>query len=158
MLDDYRAISETVRYAPPKIALVSSVTGVLIEVAEITQPEYWVRQAREAVLFNSGMQTLRKLGANTFLELGPQRVLSGLGAMCLWGEGPVSWVVSLVPGKDDSSVMQKSLSELHILGAQLNWCGYFTPFGGEQVALPGYACQRESYWLESMPKREVGVA
>jgi polyketide synthase 12 len=53
--------------------------------------------------------------------------------------------------------MQKSFAELHILGAQLNLRGYFSPFGGERVALPSYAFQRERYWLEPMPKREVGA-
>ncbi|MFL6653180.1 MAG: thioester reductase domain-containing protein [Sulfurifustis sp.] len=157
MLAEFRAMAGTVRYSAPTISLVSSFTGALAQAGDFTQPEYWVRQARGAVRFTDGMRTLSEKGANTFLELGPQPVLSGLGAACLADEGPVSWVASITPGKDEASVIQKSLAELHALGAPLNWRGYFAPFGGERVALPTYAFQRERYWLEPMPTRQVGA-
>lgn len=157
MLAEFRAVAASIRYAAPQMTLVSSLTGVLAKTGEMTQPEYWIHQAREAVRFNAGMRTLYDQGVNTFLELGPQPVLSGMGAACLADDGPVSWVASLNPGKEEASVMQRNLAELHVLGAQLNWRGYFAPFGGERVALPVYAFQRERYWLEPMPKKEVGA-
>lgn len=157
MLTEFRAVAETIQYAPPRIPLVSSLTGMLAEAGESTWAEYWVRQAREAVRFNEGMQTLHEQGANAFLELGPQPVLSGLGAACLADDGPVSWVASLRSGKDEVSVMQRSLAELHVLGAQVNWRGYFEPFGANRVALPSYAFQRERFWFEPPPKREIGA-
>jgi polyketide synthase 12 len=123
----------------------------------MTQPEYWVRQARETVRFNAAMRTLYAQGINAFLELGPQPVLSGMGAACLADDGPVSWLASLKPGKDDASAIQKSLADLHVLGAPLDWRGYFGPFGAARVALPSYAFQRERYWFEPTPKREIGA-
>ncbi len=160
MLDEFRAVAATIRYASPTIALVSSLTGNAARPDEMTQPEYWVQQAREAVRFTTGMRTLYEQGVNTFLELGPQPVLSGMGAACLADDDPVAWVATLNPGKDgkdEVSVIQKGLADLHVLGAQLNWRAYFAPFGGERTALPCYAFQRERYWLEPMPTREVGA-
>jgi len=157
MLAEFRAIAETVRYAAPAIPLVSSLTGVLVEPDEMTQPEYWVRQARETVRFNAAMRTLYVQGINAFLEVGPQPVLSGMGAACLADDGPVSWLASLKPGKDDASAIQKSLADLHVLGAPLDWRGYFGPFGAARVALPSYAFQRERYWFEPPSKREIGA-
>lgn len=157
MLAEFKVLADTIRYAAPQIPLVSSLTGTLAEAGEIARSKYWVRQAREAVRFAAGMRTLYEQGVKTFLELGPQPVLSGLGAACLADDGPVSWVASLNPDKDDASAIQRSLAELHVLGIQLDWRGYFAPFGGNRVALPSYAFQRERFWFEPPPSREVGA-
>lgn len=157
MLTDFKALAETISYTAPQIPLVSSLTGVLAKAEEITQPEYWVRQARETVQFNASIRTLYDQGIKTFLELGPQPVLSGLGANCLADEKPVSWLTSLKSGQDDVWVMRKSLAELHVLGVPLDWRGYFAPFGGERVQLPSYAFQRERFWLEPPASREIGA-
>ncbi|MGW0495874.1 amino acid adenylation domain-containing protein [Streptomyces sp. NPDC003007] len=157
MLADFRAVAETVRFRPPEIPLVSSLTGELAAPGELEQPGYWVRQVRHAVRFSEGMHSLRREGANTFLELGPQPVLSGLGASCLADEGPVSWVPSCTPGKNGATVVQRSLAELHVRGVAVDWDGYFAPFGGGRVALPTYAFQRERFWFEPPFSREVGA-
>ncbi|MBL1083714.1 amino acid adenylation domain-containing protein [Streptomyces actinomycinicus] len=157
MLAGFRAVAETVRFGPAVIPLVSSLTGELAAPGELEQPDYWVRQVRHAVRFSDGMRSLRREGANTFLELGPQPVLSGLGASCLADDGPVSWVPSCVKGKNGASVVQRSLAELHVRGVQVDWDGYFAPFGGGRVDLPTYAFQRERFWFEPPLTREVGA-
>ncbi|AYG84644.1 Phenolphthiocerol synthesis polyketide synthase type I Pks15/1 [Streptomyces hundungensis] len=157
MLAEFRAVADSVRFRPAAIPLVSSLTGGLAAPGELERPEYWVRQVRHAVRFSDGMRSLRRAGVNTFLELGPQPVLSGLGASCLADEGPVSWVASCVPGKDGVSVVQRSLAELHVRGVPVDWSGFFAPFGGERVALPTYAFQRERFWFEPPLTREVGA-
>ncbi|MCT9088922.1 amino acid adenylation domain-containing protein [Streptomyces sp. ASQP_92] len=157
MLAEFRAVADSVRFRPAVIPLVSSLTGELAAPGELERPEYWVRQVRHAVRFSDGMRGLRREGVNTFLELGPQPVLSGLGASCLADEGPVSWVPSCVPGRDGSSVAQRSLAELHVRGVPVDWDGFFAPFGGERVALPTYAFQRERFWFEPPLTREVGA-
>jgi amino acid adenylation domain-containing protein/thioester reductase-like protein len=157
MLAEFGAVADTIVYAPPKLPLVSSLTGELVKTSDITRSEYWVRQARETVRFNAGMRSLYTQGANAFLELGPQPVLSGMGAACLADDGPVSWLASLSFGKDDVAVMQKSLAQLHVLGVPVNWRGFFAPLGGERVALPTYAFQRERYWLEPRQKQAVAA-
>ncbi|MER5968832.1 amino acid adenylation domain-containing protein [Streptomyces sp. NPDC002055] len=157
MLAGFRAVAETVRFRPPVIPLVSSLTGELAAPGELEQPGYWVRQVRHAVRFSDGMRSLRREGANTFLELGPRPVLSGLGASCLADEGPVSWVPSCTPGRNGASVIQRGLTELHVRGVPVDWDGYFAPFGGGRVALPTYAFQRERFWFEPPLSREVGA-
>ncbi|WP_454674681.1 amino acid adenylation domain-containing protein [Achromobacter pestifer] len=157
MLEEFRQVAESLSFVAPKLMLVSSLTGVLAKSGEMTQPEYWVQQARQAVRFNAGMRTLYEQGVNTFLELGPQPVLAGMGAACLADDGPVAWVTSINPAKDEALTMQKGLAELHVLGAPVNWRGFFAPYGGDRVKLPCYAFQRERYWLEPMPTRAVGA-
>ena len=157
MLAAFRAVAETIQFNPPKMAIVSSLTGELAKPGELEQPDYWVRQVRRAVRFSDGMRALHQQGANTFLELGPQPVLSGMGAACLADERSVSWVPSLTRDKDGASVMQRSLAELHVLEVPIDWRGFFEPFGGERVALPTYAFQRERYWFEPPPSRAIGA-
>jgi polyketide synthase 12 len=157
MLAQFHAVAASIGYSAPTMTLVSSLTGQLADPAEITQAHYWVSQAREAVRFNDGMRTLHAQGVDTYLELGPQAVLSGMGAACLADDAPVSWIASLGAGKDDVTVMQKSMAELHVLGTALDWRAYFAPFGAQRVALPSYAFQRERYWFEPMAKNEVGA-
>ncbi|CRL18901.1 Beta-ketoacyl synthase [Penicillium camemberti] len=69
------------------------------------------------------------------------------------GYGPpsVTWVPSLIPGKDGVGVAQTSLAELHVRGVPIDWHGYFKPFGGNRVALPTYAFHRERFWSEPPP-------
>ncbi|MER7833796.1 amino acid adenylation domain-containing protein [Streptomyces sp. NPDC095602] len=157
MLDEFRAVAETVRFRPARIPLVSSLTGELAAPGELERPGYWVRQVRHAVRFSDGMRGLRREGANTFLELGPQPVLSGLGASCLADEGPVSWVPSCKADGNGATVVQRALAELHVRGVAVDWDGYFAPFGGGRVDLPTYAFQRERFWFEPPVSREVGA-
>ncbi|WP_106685696.1 type I polyketide synthase [Streptomyces violaceusniger] len=157
MLVEFRAVAETVRFRPAVIPLVSSLTGERAAPGELGHADYWVRQVRHAARFSDGMHNLRREGANAFLELGPQPVLSGLGAFCLADEGPMSWVPSCTPGKNGASVIQRSLAELHVRGVPVDWDGYFAPFGGGRVALPTYAFQRERFWFEPPLSREVGA-
>ncbi|MFE9661487.1 amino acid adenylation domain-containing protein [Streptomyces sp. NPDC005955] len=157
MLAEFRAVAESVRFRPAEISLVSSLTGELAAPGELEHADYWVRQVRHPVRCADGMLSLRREGVNTLLELGPQPLLSGLGAFCLADEGPLVWVPSCTPDGNGASVIQRSLAELHVRGVPVDWDGYFAPLGGRRVALPTYAFQRERFWFEPPLTREVGA-
>jgi thioester reductase-like protein len=157
MLAAFKTVAETIKFNPPKTALISSLTGEVAKPGELEHPDYWVRQVRRAVRFSDGMQTLHQQGVNTFLEVGPQQVLSGMGAGCLADQRSAAWMPSLAPGKDGAAVMQRSLAELHVRGVPIDWHGYFEPFGGKRVTLPTYAFQRERFWWEPSPSRQIGA-
>ncbi|KAH8158131.1 hypothetical protein CIB48_g10122 [Xylaria polymorpha] len=148
MLDDFRAVAQTVRFNPPRIPIISSMTGRLAKAGELEQAEYWVKQARNAVRFNDAFQELVNHGANVFLELGPSPILCGLGAACLADTSRLStalWLPSLKPGRDETSVIQNSISELHVRHVLVDWTAYFKPFHCRRVKLPTYAFQRETF-------------
>ncbi|MBB5939896.1 polyketide synthase [Streptomyces zagrosensis] len=157
MLAAFQAVAATVRFNPPKLALVSGLTGELARPGELERPDYWVRQTRGAVRFSDGMRTMHQQGANIFLELGPQPVLSGMGAACLTDQGPIAWLPSLTKAKNGASVMVRSLAELHVREVSIDWRGYFAPFGGERIALPTYAFQRERFWFDPPVSRTIGA-
>ncbi|MFF1699827.1 type I polyketide synthase, partial [Streptomyces sp. NPDC058257] len=49
VLDEFRKVAQGIVYGTPKLPVVSNLTGVLAEAAELQDPEYWVRHVREAV-------------------------------------------------------------------------------------------------------------
>ncbi|TGJ83472.1 hypothetical protein E0Z10_g5290 [Xylaria hypoxylon] len=148
MLDDFKAVAQTVKFNPPKIPIISSMTGRLAKAGELEQAGYWVRQVRNAVRFSDAFQELANQGANVFVEIGPSPILCGLGAACLADAPQLStafWLPSLKPNMDETTVIQNSIAELHVRHVSIDWAAYFKPFGCQRVKLPTYAFQRETF-------------
>ena len=81
ILSEFGRVAAGVRWSPPRIEFVSNLTGALAG-SEVATPEYWVRHIRETVRFSDGLQSLHRQGYHTFLEVGPQPVLLGMGRRC----------------------------------------------------------------------------
>jgi len=146
MLEDFRAVAETVRFRPAKLPVISTLDGRLVETNRLGNAQYWVEQAREPVRFSDGIRALVSHGANTFLEVGPDQVLCGMGAACLEGtdeSGLALWLPSLRRRKDSASILQHSAALLHMRHVPIDWRAYFRPFACERIQLPTYAFQRE---------------
>lgn len=149
MMSAFHTAAEKVKFRSPTLALVSSLTGKLAEPGQLEVPAYWVQQARQAVLFSDAVQNLAVQGTNIFIELGPRPLLCGMGVECVGSLVDRSnatsavWLPSLVPGKEDSVVIQDSLAQLHLRHVPVDWSVYFRPFGCQRIELPTYAFQRE---------------
>ncbi|MFE7517487.1 type I polyketide synthase, partial [Streptomyces sp. NPDC057540] len=140
MLDAFAAVTAQVRYAEPRVPMVSTVTGLPVEVTA----DYWVRQVRREVRMSDGLAALHGLGMRTFLELGPDGVLSALGQDCL-DDGALAFVPVLRRGRSERRTLAAALGALHVRGRGPDWRAVFGP--GLTPALPTYAFQRERYWL-----------
>ncbi|KAI5918973.1 hypothetical protein F4810DRAFT_530343 [Camillea tinctor] len=146
MQKDFRAIAETIQFHPPQLSIISSREGRLAKAGELEEADYWVRQVREPVRFNDGIQALARHGVNVFLELGPRPVLCGMGIASLAdddGSKSVAWLSSLMPRQDSALALQRSIIDLHMRHVPLDWHAYFEPFSCQRVELPTYAFQRE---------------
>ncbi|MFI0767641.1 type I polyketide synthase [Streptomyces sp. NPDC021218] len=160
MLDDFRKVVEGLSFAPPAIALVSNVTGKPAGADEVCSPEYWVRHVREAVRFADGVRALETQGVATFLEVGPDGVLSAMARDCLTAEGASASVVVPVLRKDrpEAQALTTALAELHVHGVTVDWEQLFAGRGARKAELPTYAFQRQLYWLEDKGGASGGSA
>ncbi|HMD83203.1 MAG TPA: beta-ketoacyl synthase N-terminal-like domain-containing protein, partial [Terriglobia bacterium] len=147
MLPAFQRAAETIRYAPPQIALVSNRTGRLVGAGEVENSTYWVRQLRETVQFATALETLGEQGCRVFLEIGPKPTLLALGQQCLGAEAGV-WLASLREGREDWHEMLISLARLHVQGIEVNWQGFDGDYPRRRVSLPTYPFQRKRYWIE----------
>ncbi|MFE7546366.1 type I polyketide synthase, partial [Streptomyces platensis] len=108
----------------------------------------WVRHVREAVRFHDGMRAAHAEGVTTFLELGPDGVLSAMGQDCLREvEGtPVAFLPGLRKDRSEAEAVVQALGAAYARGVVVDWATFFP--GARQVALPTYAFQRQRYWLD----------
>ena len=144
VLDDFRAVVRTLEFHEPRFPVVSNVTGDLS--GAITTPEYWVRHVREAVRFADGVRCLEREGVTTFVELGPDAVLTTLARDCL--ADPAAEVVpTLRRGRSEAEAVARTTALLRLRGATPDWRAVFP--GARRVDLPTYVFQRDRYWLSA---------
>ncbi|MFY0568811.1 SDR family NAD(P)-dependent oxidoreductase [Archangium lansingense] len=144
MLEALETMAARMARAPGKLPLVSNVTGRPVGPNELGAQGYWRRHAREAVRFQEGMESLRGLGIDTYVEVGPHTTLLGLGKACL-GDGP-EWLPSLRKGKDDAEQLLGVLGRLFARGLALDWRKVDPEPSRRKLVLPRYAWQRQRYW------------
>ncbi|AUX44989.1 hypothetical protein SOCE26_064650 [Sorangium cellulosum] len=159
MLDDFRTAIQALSFEPPRVPLISSVTGGLAA-DQVTSPDYWVRQVREAVRFADGVRALGELDVAYFVEVGPHGVLSALAQDTLAGDHRRrAFVPTLRKDRDDFEAFVAALGALHASGASVDWPSFFAPHAPKLVPLPTYPFQREHFWVEpSRPRADVAAA
>ncbi|GLW72097.1 polyketide synthase [Kitasatospora phosalacinea] len=152
MLDEFRRVAQRVSYAPPRIPVVSNLTGALAAPEELTDPEYWVRHVRHAVRFADGVTTLHGQGVTRYLELGPDATLTALAAETLGAEAAEQAVLTPLLRKDQDELraLWSGLAALHVHGLSPDWAAVYrgTGHAPAPVDLPTYPFQRKRYWYQ----------
>lgn len=169
ILEPFRAVASQVTFHAPQIALIGNTAGDLAG-QEVTSPDYWARHIRSAVRFADGMDTLYRMGIETFVEIGPQPILLGMGRRGLPDEYG-TWLPTLRQGSGQAlhqgleawGQMFSSVAQLYVRGVEIDWRrvaqDYIMPSArpaashklmlrDEVVVLPTYPFQRERYWVE----------
>ncbi|MFB9459162.1 SDR family NAD(P)-dependent oxidoreductase, partial [Streptomyces antimycoticus] len=157
MLEAFREVAEGLSYEAPRIPIVSNLTGSVVSAEEITSPDFWVRHVRQAVRFLDGVRTLEAEGVTTFVELGPDGVLSAMAQECVTGD-EAAFAAALRKGRAEAESVTAALALLHVRGQSLDWGGYFAGTGARRVELPTYAFQRTRYWWEEAPAAEAAAS
>ncbi|MFI8952034.1 SDR family NAD(P)-dependent oxidoreductase, partial [Streptomyces sp. NPDC053750] len=147
MLTDFRTVAEGLTYGEPQIPIVSTLTGSVVGAAELADAGYWVRHVREAVRFADAVRTLADSGVTTYLELGPDAVLTAMGRQSAEG---AEFVPALRRERSEVTEVVTALAHLHTTGTPVDWTAYYAGTGARRVDLPTYAFQRQRYWLDSL--------
>ncbi len=151
MLKDFEGTIAKLDFSAPQIPIVSNLSGELLTTEQATDPTYWVSHVREPVRFAEGVAALAAQGATTFLEIGPDPVLSALGPACLPEGQEAAFVPTLRGDRPEPEAIVRSLAAAHAAGAKVKWATFFKDTGAKRVPLPTYPFQRKRYWLEAAP-------
>ncbi|GII95974.1 type I polyketide synthase [Sinosporangium siamense] len=146
MLAEFRQVVASVEAAQPELPVVSNLSGRVATADELADPGYWVRQVREAVRFGDVVTELESHGVTTFLELGPDGVLSALAQESLTGEAPLL-LPALRKDRPEAETLLSAVGAAHVSGSRVDWDAVFPEPRGH-VDLPTYAFQHKRYWLE----------
>ncbi|MEU5306544.1 type I polyketide synthase [Streptomyces noursei] len=148
MLADFRTVAEGLEYHPPRIPVVSNLTGDVADADDLCSADYWVRHVRGTVRFADGVRTMADRGVHLFLELGPDAVLSAMARQC----APDAVVVpALRRNRDEDETLVGAVAQLHVHGAGPRWDAYFAGRAAQWLDLPTYPFQRGRFWPESLP-------
>ena len=177
MLDEFTEVARSVSFGTPQIPIVSNLTGEPVAAERICTAEYWVEHVREPVRFADGIRWLRDHEVRSFLELGPDGVLSAMSRECLEARSSAAEdtagaviaeevegaagadsggalgvdrvvAVPLLRGRrPEAQALLAALAQVWGNGASVIWAGLFKGSAVKRVSLPTYAFQRERYWL-----------
>ncbi|MFI1161822.1 type I polyketide synthase [Streptomyces sioyaensis] len=152
MLDDFRTIAAGLTYSEPRIPVVSNVTGRSATASELITPDYWVTHAREAVRFADGIRALADDGVTTYLEIGPDAVLTAMAPTALPDDSTHLFIPLLRRNRPEQTETLTALARLWTNGHPVDWTTLHTTTTPTQpVDLPTYPFQRRRYWLEAAP-------
>ncbi|MET7993312.1 type I polyketide synthase [Amycolatopsis sp. NPDC005232] len=151
MLAEFAAVAAKVSFSAPTIPVVSTAGG------DLSTPDYWVRQVREAVRFADALRAVLDDGVSTFVEVGPSAVLTAMGQSCLAGDERATFVPVLRKDRPEAESAATAVATLFTAGVPVDFEAFYA--GAHCVELPTYAFQRKRYWLDNQTGARVrGVA
>ncbi|RZL83924.1 MAG: SDR family NAD(P)-dependent oxidoreductase [Rhodococcus sp. (in: high G+C Gram-positive bacteria)] len=139
ILDQFGTVVSRLTAQPPRIPLVSNVTGRVAAAEDLVSPDYWTRHIRQPVRFHDGVRALDELGVTRCVEVGPGAALAALAAEI------VPNTIATMPGRgDEVHGLVEAVAAAYVQGIPIDWDRVLP--GRRRIALPTYAFQRRSYW------------
>ncbi|WP_455711569.1 SDR family NAD(P)-dependent oxidoreductase, partial [Streptomyces gardneri] len=168
MLDAFGEAASRLTFDAPRITVVSTLTGRIAAGDDLRTAAYWTDQVRGTVRFADAVATLVDEGVTTFVELGPDGVLTaltgslidGLGGSDGVADGPggadegngAAEAVAAVPvlrrDRPEGRTLITALGRLHVRGVSVDWSAFYEGTGARRVDLPTYPFRTDRYWLE----------
>jgi acyl transferase domain-containing protein/acyl carrier protein len=166
MLSELRDVAARISFAAPKVPVISNLTGEPLSETQLGDPGYWSEHARRPVRFMDSVSWLADVDVRTFMEVGPDGILSAQCQQVLDERGDDR------ASSDDTTVLPRALptlrregsetralvgamSQLWVSGVSVDWGALLASTGARRVDLPTYAFQRRHYWLEA-PAQQAG--
>ena len=151
--------------APPSLALVSGVTGQVVDSGGALDGAYWSRQARANAALGACAATLAELGVDAIIEIGCAAEI-GAGAE-LGQQISREWQASangadsagaplIISGKaradgdelaEQGAGFVEAVARAYEAGLTLDFNGLFAGESRRRVSLPTYPFQRRRHWI-----------
>ncbi|MFF9025946.1 SDR family NAD(P)-dependent oxidoreductase [Streptomyces eurythermus] len=163
MLTQFERVARALRYRRPTLPVMSNLTMENGAAADPCTPDHWVRHVREPVRFLDGVRGLRADGIDTFLEVGPDAVLTAMARSCLDDDtarqtaqdataAPLT-VSVLRRGHGETDALTRAVAEMYAHGVPVTPAAPpDRPDGAAArlaAGLPTYPFQRRRYWLDA---------
>ncbi|MFI6108992.1 type I polyketide synthase [Streptomyces sp. NPDC051310] len=163
MLTQFERVARALRYRRPTLPVMSNLTMENGAAADPCTPDHWVRHVREPVRFLDGMRGLRADGIDTFLEVGPDAVLTAMARSCLDDDTvhPTTQDAASAPltvpvlrrGHGETDALTRAVAEMYAHGVPVTPAAPpDRPDGAATrlaAGLPTYPFQRKRYWLDA---------
>lgn len=150
-LDQFLQFVKGMELNPPGIPFISNVTGTWITDDEATDPHYWVKQMRQTVRFEKGVEELLKNPEAILLEVGPGLTLKTLAR---WHphKKPAQLIISSIPSprerQKDIPYLLRTLGQLWLAGVEPDWAAFNANEQRMRVPLPTYPFDRQRHWVD----------
>ena len=163
VLEPFAEYLSTLTLHPPRIPMLSNVTGTWMTDEEATDPKRWAQHIRSTVRFADELETLLGDTHRVLVEVGPGGSLTG-SAVRMPGWSDTHRAVRLmrhpVQTRDDRDAFLLALGQLWSAGVDVDWARLYGE-DPQRVTLPGYAFARQRYWIDpdtNAVRRPVGAA
>src|SRR5262249_1787560 len=130
-----------ISHADPTVPIILNLTGRPAAPGELGA-RYWVRHAREPVLFQESMEWLAGAGWGVVLQMGPGTALTSLGKQSIHGDERL-WLSSLPAQGDPWETIGSAAAQLFEAGVALDWHAWDRPWPRTRTTLPSYPLQRQ---------------
>ncbi|WSS34479.1 SDR family NAD(P)-dependent oxidoreductase [Streptomyces microflavus] len=147
MLNQFTTTTKNITHHPATTPLISTLTGKPTTHQELQNPHYWADQVRHTVRFADAIRTLETEGVTTYVEIGPDTVLSALAAAGVEKPDAMAAIPLMGRGRPEDSTVAAALGALHGRGVRVDWEAFYAGTAARRVPLPTYAFQHERYWL-----------
>ncbi|MDH5675427.1 MAG: amino acid adenylation domain-containing protein [Myxococcales bacterium] len=151
ILEPFREAVERARPQPPRLAIISTLTGAPMAPEEATSADYWARQLRHAVRFADAARVLFDGPERILVEVGPGTALTSSAAKQTQADRPRAMLETLGGPKQPRPALDatlRCLGRLWLQGAELDWEALHDGAERKLLRLPSYRFSRQLHWVE----------
>src|SRR5262249_23898212 len=146
MLDAFTRAAQTISWQPPRLPVVSNLTGRVLDRA--VDATYWRDHVRQTVRFADGIRSLHPGEIRRYLEVGPGSALLAAGRSTL-PDADATWIASLGKQRPEWRSMLEAIQHLYVSGSDIDWSTVHRGATHRRRSLPTYPFQGKRYWLDA---------
>lgn len=158
-LPEFSQVMSGISLSPPRVPIVSTVTGHVLDADQATDSTYWVTHMREPVRFHAAAEAIfAEAERHILLECGPGRSLSSAAKRVLKPGMPHDALASMAGAEGEGSDLTAALEALGGLwarGVTPEWSGLYDEVRPGRVPLPGYPFQRQRFALDVVSRASL---